>query len=410
MSSDFYLLLPAENDNSTELASVTLSWVYKDVNNDWKSAHGLLSDASIAASNHDVTVVLAGENVLFLNAQVPGKNIQHIQQAVPYVLEDSVIDDVDDLHFAVSKATINKIEDYNKYNVSVINKVYLESIIAQLKNVGIEADNMIADYLLLADAPTLFYDGARLLFNAPELKLASNISAFEKISLTEYKEVDLISCEENKENESLEKLTEDINCNKIYCDSSNPLLCLIKNSSEENIVNLLQGSYKKKKNWSQTSKTWMPVAILFFIWLSVQGGLFVIDYVSLSKKNSVLNTEIVKIYKQTFPKSRRIVNAKAQMEQKLIELKKRKGQSGRSFSEMLSASAAVFAAAKGLKIKSLRYYDGRINLELQISSLQALDKLKNQLNTEKGYQVEIQNASSGKENVTARIQIKGVEL
>ena len=410
MSSDFYLLLPADNANSAELASVTLSWVYKDVNNDWKSAHGLLSDASIAASNHDVTVVLAGEDVLFLNAQVPGKNIQHVQQAVPYVLEDSVIDDVDELHFAVSKATINKIEDYNKYNVSVINKVYIESIIVQLKNAGIEADSMIADYLLLAETPTLFYDGVRLLFNGPELKFASNITAFEKISLTEYEEIDLISSEENKENESLEKSTEDINCNKKYCDTNNPLLCLIKNSSEENIVNLLQGPYKKKKNWSQTSKTWMPVAILFFIWLSVQGGLFVVDYISLSKKNSVLNTEIVKIYKQTFPKSRRIVNAKVQMEQKLKELKKRKGQSGRSFSEMLSGSAAVFAATKGLKIKSLRYYDGRINLELQILSLQALDKLKNQLNTEKGYQVEIQNASSGKENVTARIQIKGVEL
>lgn len=410
MSSNFYLLLPAENDNSTELASVTLSWVYKDVNNEWKSAHGLLSDASIAASNHNVTVVLAGEDVLFLNAQVPGKNVQHVQQAVPYVLEDSVIDDVDELHFAVSKATINKIEDYNKYNVSVINKVYLESIIAQLKSTGIEADSMIADYLLLADTPTLFYDGVRILFNGPELKFSSDLSAFEKISLAELKEIDLISCEEDTENESIEKLTGDIKCNKTYCDSSNPLLCLINNSSDENIVNILQGPYKKKKNWSQTSKTWMPVAILFLIWLSVQAGLFVVDYVSLSKKNSVLNAEIVQIYKQTFPKARRIVNAKEQMKQKLKELKKRKGQSGRSFSEMLSGSATVFAAAKGLKIKSLRYYDGRINLELQISSLQALDKLKNQLNTDKGYQVEIQNASSGKENVTARIQIKGVEL
>ena len=70
----------------------------------------------------------------------------------------------------------------------------------------------------------------------------------------------------------------------------------------------------------------------------------------------------------------------------------------------------VFSKTKGLVIKSLRYYDGRINIEMQISSLQALDNLKEKLNKEKGYQVEIQNASSGKEMVTARIQIVGAEI
>ena len=76
---------------------------------------------------------------------------------------------------------------------------------------------------------------------------------------------------------------------------------------------------------------------------------------------------------------------------------------------MLSASAKVFSQNKGLIIKSLRYYDGLINLEIQISSLQALDKLKEKLINENGYKVEIQNASSGKDTVSARLQIKGAE-
>ena len=182
----------------------------------------------------------------------------------------------------------------------------------------------------------------------------------------------------------------------------------MKNRSNNNF-NLLQGVYKKKKDWSQAGKTWLPATVLFFVWLVVQGGLFFFDYIGLSKKNQQLNTEITKIYKNTFPKSRRIIDAKAQMQQKLASLKKRKGQSGRSFSEMLSNSASIFSRTKGLVIKSLRYYDGRINLEIKISSLQALDKLKEQLNKEKGYQVEIQNASSGKDMVTARLQITGAE-
>ena len=76
---------------------------------------------------------------------------------------------------------------------------------------------------------------------------------------------------------------------------------------------------------------------------------------------------------------------------------------------MLSGSTKALSNTKGLVIKSLRYYDGRINLEIDIASLQALDKLKEKLNKENGYQVEIQNASSGKETVTARIQIVGAK-
>lgn len=218
----------------------------------------------------------------------------------------------------------------------------------------------------------------------------------------------LINCDKTlSENASLINFVEKNKVAEEKCDL-HPLLYLVKHRSND-MVNLLQGDYKKKKDWSQAGKTWYPVAALFLVWLIAQGGMFAFEYAALSKENELINKKITAIYKKTFPKSRRIVDAKAQMQQKLSSIKKRKGQSGRSFTEMLSNSASIFSRTKGLEIKSLRYYDGRINLEVQISSLQALDKLSEQLNKEQGYQVEIQNASSGKETVTARLQIIGAE-
>lgn len=413
--SNFYLFLPANGNTSTELAEMTLSWVYGDSNNGLKLAQGSLADASIATLNHRVTIVIPGEDVLFLTAEVPGKNHQRIQQAVPFVLEDSVIDDVDELHFAISNANDNA-----KYNVSVINKKYFELIIQQLESSGIYADAMVADYLLLKGNNTLICDGVRVLSNRTNLKSALNIETYitttinnvvgsDESGLVKDETVRLIYCEkESEEDERLERLISNGSHNKEFC-SAQYQLCLIKNSSSENSVNLLQGPYKKKKNWSQAGKTWLPVAALFLVWISIQGGIFIVDYIGLSKQNKILNAEITKIYKSAFPKSRRTKNARQLMESNLISLRKRRGQSGRSFTEMLSNSASIFSKSQGLKIKSLRYYDGRINLELQIASLQALDKLKDQLNKEKGYKVEIQNASSGKDVVTARIQIVGAE-
>lgn len=406
MTSTLYLFLPKRSNESADLQSVSVSWVYKNVNNDLKLSQGSLGDVAAAALNQHITIVLPGEDVLFLTAEVPGKNIQRIQQAVPYVLEDSVIDDVDELHFAISKTNSDPFDI--QYNVSVINKEYFESIIAQLEDAGIHADAMIADYLLLDTNNTLFFDGSRVLFNSASLKFSSAIDS--TINLADQDVLKLISCDKETDgNNHLDELIKNVDLPRQHCDAD-PLLCLVKNRTNYNAINLLQASYKKKKNWSKTGKTWLPIAAMLLVWLSVQGGLFIFNYISLSKQNKLLSTEITKIYKKTFPESRRIIDAKAQMQQKLASLKKRKGQSGRSFTEMLSGSAGIFSKTKGLVIKSLRYYDGRINIEMQIASLQALDKLKEQLNKEKGYQVEIQNASSGKEMVTARIQIVGAGI
>jgi general secretion pathway protein L len=152
------------------------------------------------------------------------------------------------------------------------------------------------------------------------------------------------------------------------------------------------------------------MAALLLLWLGLQAGMFLVDYIHLATQNKKLNNQIVKIYKDTFPGSHRVIDARAQMQQKLASLKKRKGQQGRGFTEMLFTSSDVLTRFAGLKIKSLRYFDGQINLEVQLTSLQDLDKLKKQLNDEKGYQVNIQNASSEKGFVTARLQISGVAL
>lgn len=258
----------------------------------------------------------------------------------------------------------------------------------------------------------MVFDGKRVVFNNFNIHFSSSLDSgiilIEGV-LKDDDDIRLINCKQTTDkNSPLENIILKNNLKEEFY-SGPAELCLIKNSSTNHVINLLQGTHKKKKDWSQTGKKWLPIAVLFLIWLSVQGGVFITDYISLSNQNEQLNAEIINIYKKTFPKSRRIIDAKAQMQQKLASLKKRKGQSGRSFTEMLSNSARVFADAKGLTIKSLRYYDGRINLEIKISSLQALDKMKDQLNKENGYQVEIQNASSGKENVTARIQITGAK-
>ncbi len=408
MNSFFYLFLPKRGDALLELNTATLNWIYSSENGELIEASGLLSDAVVAAENCIVTAVLSGEDVLSLKAEVPGKNSQRIQQAIPYVLEDNVVDDVEDLYFAIKKKNNDSLN--NEYDIAIIDKIYFENIILQLKDLGIQADRMIADYSLLEDC--LIFDDERMILHSENMRFSTsvnNIDVLDEDGFINNKNIQLIYCGNNSNASNPVSIwLQHLSLHADY-KSLSFRLCLIKNSSNNSVINLLQGEHKKKKDWSHTSKIWLPVTILFGIWLSMQSIMFIFEYVDLKNKNKQLNTEIINIYKKTFPQSRRIIDAQAQMKQKLISLRKRKGQSGRGFSEMLANSASAFSKEKHLVIKSLRYYDGRMNLEIQISSLQALDRLKKQLKNENGYEVEIQNASSGKDTVTARIQIVGVQ-
>jgi general secretion pathway protein L len=405
MSTHFYLFLPEKAKTINELSSAEVCWVYKDVNNELKLVSGLLEDAVKAVVNNTVTVVLRGEDVLHLTATIPGKNLKQVQQAVPYVLEDSVIDDVDELHFAINK----KHNADNEYDVAVINEQYLKSIIAQFEKSGIQVDSIVADYSLL-QANTLLTDGTRLLCNCDDRRFSiiqtQNLS-ISTLGLDDHDIDKLVYC--NPDSEAENKLAVFADELKIVAEYSRAHLhfYLVKHIPAITGINLLQGAYRKKKNWSRMGKKWMPAAVAFFAWVLIQGVMFISDYMSLSEQNKKLSEQMAQIYKNTFPGSRHVSNPRARMESQLRSLKKRRGLGGQGFTEMLAGSAAIFASTPGLKIKTLRYYDGRINLELNVASLQALDKLKLQLMNDKGYQVEIQNASSAKENVTARIQITG---
>jgi len=397
MSSVFYLFIPKGSNLTSILETETLSWVYKDVNNELKINNGSLAEAASEAKGYQIAIVLAGEDVLFLNAEVPGNNMQRVRQAIPYLLEDSLIDDVDNLHFAIKK------HQENTYHVAIINKSYFERTISELEKTGINPSIVTADYLLLDGEGTLFSDGERVLYKSTEFSFSA--TTISDVSFDTLEPQKIIQCGMSKQ-----PLLDDFtNVESENCERQ-PLLCLIENSSVSDSVNLLQGEFKETKKWSETGKNWLPVAAVLFVWLSLQGGLFVVDYISYSQKNEALKNQINAIYKKAFPDAKRIVNAKVQMQQKLSDLQKRKGQSGRSFSNMLTANAAILSNTKGLEIKSLRYYDGRINLELELASLQVLEKLKIQLSKNKGYIVEVKNASSTKNNVTAQLQISGAAL
>jgi hypothetical protein len=58
-------------------------------------------------------------------------------------------------------------------------------------------------------------------------------------------------------------------------------------------------------------------------------------------------------------------------------------------------------------IKTVRYRDSRIDIDIQLKNLKALDELKEKLTNNGEWEVEVLSATSREKFVESRIQIKG---
>ena len=172
-------------------------------------------------------------------------------------------------------------------------------------------------------------------------------------------------------------------------------------------INLLQGEFSRREKIGKHFRPWYGVAALLAVWLVWQGGLNVFQYYQLSAQNKALKKQVEQVYRRTFPGGR-VVNASVQMKQKLKQLRKQSGKSTTSMAEMLAAAAPILMSAESIRITNLRYQDGKMDLELELKDLQALDKLKEKLAQKSEWKVEIQSASSRKDKVESRLQIRSM--
>lgn len=171
-------------------------------------------------------------------------------------------------------------------------------------------------------------------------------------------------------------------------------------------LNLLQGEYKPASKSDINWQRWRLAASLATIWLCLHLGIISVQQNEFQNSNKKLQVEIDNIYKKAFPESRRIVNARVQMEQKLDELKSM-GNAGSNTSLMtlLSDSSTALSSEKSVIIQSINYRNNTIDLEVTGANLKNIEQLNKKLNSA-SLKAEIVSSSSEKGQVKGNIRIR----
>jgi general secretion pathway protein L len=173
-------------------------------------------------------------------------------------------------------------------------------------------------------------------------------------------------------------------------------------------LNLLQGAYAPRGQSNNHWKAWRLSAALVLALFVALGVSEVAERMRLRVATQEAEARLETLFRKTFPDTRRIVNPMTQMEQKLRALRARQGGAGGDFLGLLADGGGSLKAFDGVQVQGLDYQEGRLDLDLIVPDVQALDDLKRTLSSQPELAIEILSATAADDAVRSRIRIERI--
>ena len=378
-----------------------------------RGAEARLEQVSSVTQNANVIVLLPLEQMLLTKVNTRARKQKHLQKAVPYALEDELADDVEDLHFALGQRY-----GENDFPVAVINKHTLDVIIDELSESGIYPDIITADVFGLPFREgtwTLLIENERALVRTDQFQgFTIDLHNLQQMLTSSLRQAEVTPAELNvyccdDQQAGIKKLNLPISTNEL--DDCPPGL-FADGLDENDCINLLQTSYKKKDKKHRQFGAWKVAAMLFGAWLALAFVSVFLDHARLSKQEKALDNQIVQITKQIFPDMQNVTadSARTKMEARLKNFMDMAGSQSRAgFMELLAMSGESMKQAGKIDIDTLSYREGKLNMSVKSSDVQVLDTVKQTLKS-KNYATDIQSANTQGNSVEAKLVVAKGEL
>ncbi|MDH5436888.1 MAG: type II secretion system protein GspL, partial [Gammaproteobacteria bacterium] len=121
-----------------------VDWLVASGQNTARSGQDALTNIAPLCRNHQVVLVVPGNSTTLRTTALPVTNKKQLLKAIPYALEEQLIEDVDNLHFAVGKQGVDK-----STPVAVTRQQNMKNWLSILKKHNITPEIIIPDTLLL---------------------------------------------------------------------------------------------------------------------------------------------------------------------------------------------------------------------------------------------------------------------
>ncbi|WDE11624.1 type II secretion system protein GspL [Thalassomonas haliotis] len=392
---------------------------------------GQLSELSDKAASRQVTVFVPGCDVSLRRLKVPGKSGRAVRLAVPYMLEDDLAQDVEQLFFAYG----NVKEDTQGHNcfTAVVDRAQMRLWQSWLADAGISTKHIIPDVL----AMPLAESGDDSSWSAVALGQQTLVRQGQWQGLCLDNGIWPLMCEKWQQAAQAQSASDDEAADEgdeegdsdhrpaeLVVDAYSALeggaqltvraqpeelpLALLAQHVNPGLLNLLQGEFQKAEPRSKAAVSWLWAAGIAAFALVMNVGIKGAALMQVSSQQEAVEQQIIATYKQAFPATKRVrvTTIKSQLKQKMAELGS--GNSSGGFLEMLAKVQPAFASVPGLKPASIKFDSKRQELRLQAlaSDYQQFDKFKNALEKAR-LTVNLGAQSNQGEQISGSFSIKG---
>lgn len=357
-----------------------IHWLISSIVDNETIASGELNNAqeleqlSAKAINRKVTVLVPASDVRLKKLNVPGKSQKAIKLAAPYMLEDELAQDVEDLFFAYHNIK-NDDANANCY-IAAVDRSLMQAWLAWLDAANITCQKIIPDALvmpLMAGKTTAIQLGEQILLRTDPWQAHTIDLTLWPVISGQWQEQTTIAnfsaLSSDNDNIEFSPQPEEL-----------PLALLAQNTNKQGF-NLLQGEFKVEESFAPFLTFWkIPFALLCLVLVLVIATKS-FQLIKLNEQQQLLEQQILQHYKKAFPETKRvrISNVRSLLRSKLKTI----GEQGGSekfitlFNKLLPAFEAVNSIKpEGLKFDAKR---GEFRLQLTANSYADFEKFKNLL-------------------------------
>jgi general secretion pathway protein L len=360
-------------------------------------------------------VLVPGTDVLLAEPEVPAKGSAKLAQLVPYAMEESLADDIDELHFAIGK----RAGESPRIPVAVVARTLVEEWLTTLRSSGLEPEAMYVDSDLLPHNPgqaVALLEGDIVVVRPPSgspvtlpsdaLEQALEIAqAAPEMSATAARGLILYTgaAEWHQHSAQVEALRERFDGIKIQLLTNGPLALFAQQLPTATPINLLQGPYTPTTARAAGWQAWRGAAMLLacFIGLHVAGKAAELSVLKRSEHR--LDASIRETFQTAMPGEQSTVEARRRMEQRLAAV--RSGADSSGLLPALEALAQARSAAPGTVVQALSFRNGSLDLKISAPDATSLERMSQTLRNN-GWHADLTAGNAAGSGYEGRIQVR----
>lgn len=385
-------------------------WPEKDTSVSWwnrtEDTHGQVDNVTqlpTSMRSLPIRVWTPAADTLLTKAIVPTRSRARILQALPYALEDQLLDDPETLHFAYVR------EPDGALAVAVTRRARLNAWLDTFKAAGVRPASMSPASLSLP----LYPDAWSAAFADNELWVRTGLNAgFVAAAAVDPPPLLAAALKEaSAQDRGPQQLVVFNAPDGFDADTWRERLALPvaaetrdwREPTAAPTINLLQADFSQATHLRQTLRPLRPAAVMLVIWFAATLVMDVGEWARLRYQRGVYVAEMKDIYHKSFG-----TDSEYPYEQmkKGIEGLQSRGSGPADMLPLLTRVAPTLKQQAGqVKLISVKYSERSLTLELSLKSSQALDQVKNAFQAA-SLDVEVLAANKRGDEVDSRLKLR----